>query len=70
MNEGLNKLAGMAYHGGKSVEHWIKLVGVNPREFPGFIQVRNGLCYWLPKAEAAYRRHIANVRANWRTLGV
>jgi hypothetical protein len=70
MNEQLPKLAGMAYHGGKTVAHWIKLVGVDPRAFPRYIQVRKGLCYWLPAAEAAYQKHVANVRANWHALGV
>lgn len=65
----LRKLAGMAFHGGKSVSHWIDTVGVDPSKVDG-ISVRGNLCYWTSDADSDYRKHLANVRLNFQAIGV
>lgn len=65
----LAKLAGMAYHGGKPVAHWLALVGVDPASVSE-IQIRNGLCYWTARAERLYRHHITSVHADQHALGI
>ena len=54
-NNALRKLAGMAYHGGKTAQHWIDLVGIDPREVAQIDVSKSGLCYWTPRAESAYK---------------
>jgi len=57
----LLKLSGMAMHGGQSCEHWMDLVGVDPRTVQG-VRVTNGLCYWTPAAERACNAHWRCIR--------
>lgn len=66
----LFKLAGMAYHGGKSREHWRQLVGVDPADFAEIEVSKSGLCFWTRRAEKAYKRHIACVHQDQRALGI
>ncbi len=68
MNASLLKLSGMAYHGGNTPEHWIALVGIDPRKVPGIEISRGGNCYWTKAAEAACRAHWNAVRTDLRML--
>ena len=69
MNDQLKKLAGMAYHGGKTVDHWKKTTGVDPSKVRE-IQVRCGLCYWTPMAEKQYRRHVDSIKMDYAAIGI
>ncbi len=64
----LRKLSGMAYHGGKPAEHWIALVGVDPRKHSEIEVSKGGCCYWTKRAEAKCRAHWNAVQYNFAML--
>lgn len=65
------RLAGMEYRNFVySPEYWVSLTDTDPRSFPEFFEVRNGLVGCKPAFRQFYRQHIQTVHANWRSLGV
>ena len=63
-------LAGMAYHGGQTRDHWRALVGVDPAGVAGIVITAGGACYWTNQAEAIYQRRAAAVAHNFALLGI
>ena len=66
----LLKLSGMSLHGGKTAQHWITLVGVDPRTVPGVKVTALGECYWTDAAEKRCRAHWDARRGNLAALGI
>ena len=65
------KLAGMTFRNFYySPDYWIELTGVDPRRWPEWFTVRNGLIGCTPAFKQAYEAHVANSRTNWMSLGV
>lgn len=65
------KLAGMTYRNFYyPPDYWLELAGVDPRQYPGWFTVRNGLVGQTPAFNKAYNAHIAAVKSNWASLGV
>ncbi len=64
----LGKLAGMAYHGGLTPEHWQEITGIDPRKVPGIEISRSGLCYWTKRAETQCRAHWNARQSDMRML--
>jgi hypothetical protein len=71
MNKNLFKLAGMTHKQGYySPEIWERKTGINPLDFPGYIEVtKSGLCLWTNKAEREYKAHNQAVTINWQAIG-
>ncbi len=55
----LLKLSGMQYHGGHDAQHWIDLVGVDPRKVDGIEISKSGLCYFTKRARMLCDRYFA-----------
>jgi hypothetical protein len=68
---GLLKLSGMKYKQGYfTPAEWQYKTGVNPLEWPGFISVRSGLCFWEAAAERVFQARADKVNYWWVVLGV
>jgi len=69
----LCELVGMrranGYYG---AEYWCNLTGINPANYPGWVEIapRNQLCCWTAKAEKYYQMHARQVAINWIALGI
>ena len=62
-------LSGMLYHQGRSRQHWIDTVDIDPETVPE-VKMRGDKCVWTTKAEDAVKRHISSVHANWHAIGI
>ena len=63
----LGKLAGMKYHGGKTIQHWVNLVKIDPSNVEG-IEVKDGKCYWTKEAENAYKNNLSMMKTSGAML--
>ena len=66
------KLSGMKYHGGKTRQFWLDLVGIDPASVRG-VRIETGKhgeerCYWTADAEALCQYDAT--RHNYTLLGV